>query len=93
MRIPVAITFGFFSIGAMGQVMTAIAANGSVVDLINEPFFCDAITTLVRTLPDGTHITRQTMTVKMYRDSSGRTRSDRFPGGFLLASLHHPVLY
>ena len=30
-----------------------------------------------RTLADGTHITRQTMTVKMYRDSAGRTRSDR----------------
>jgi hypothetical protein len=36
----------------------------------------------VRTLPDGTHITRQTMTVKMYRDSEGRTRSDRIPGKF-----------
>jgi hypothetical protein len=82
MRVPFAITFGFLSIGALGQVITAIAANGGVVDLINEPFSCDAITTLVRTLPDGTHITRQTMTVKMYRDSSGRTRSDRIPGKF-----------
>ena len=52
------------------------------MDLINEPFSCDAITTLVRTLPDGTHISRQTMTVKMYRDSEGRTRSDRIPGKF-----------
>jgi len=82
MRIRVAIAFGFLSIGAMGQVMTAIAANGGVVDLINQPFSCDAITTLVRTLPDGTHIARQTMTVKMYRDSEGRTRSDRIPGKF-----------
>src|SRR5579863_4816261 len=79
MRIRVAIAFGFLSIGAMGQVMTAIAANGGVVDLIHEPFSCDAITTLARTLPDGTHIARQTMTVKMYRDSEGRTRSDRIP--------------
>ena len=73
---------GFLSIAAMGQVITAIAANGGFVNVINEPFSCDAITTLMRTLPDGTHISRQTMTVKMYRDSEGRTRSDRIPGKF-----------
>ncbi len=56
--------------------MTAIAADGGFVNVINEPFSCDVITTLVRTLPDGTHITRQTMTVKMYRDSAGHSRSD-----------------
>jgi hypothetical protein len=72
--------FGFLSISATGQIITARAANGAFVDLINEPFSADAITTLVRTLPDGTHITRQTVTVKMYRDSEGRTRSDRIPG-------------
>jgi len=82
MRVAFGITFGFLSIGAMGQVMTAIAANGGFVNVINEPFSCDAITTLLRTLPDGTHITRQTMTVKMYRDTEGRTRSDRIPGKF-----------
>src|SRR5665213_2060323 len=82
MRIRFAILAGFLSISAQGQIMTTIAANGGFVNVINEPFSCDAITTLVRTLPDGTHITRQTMTVKMYRDSEGRTRSDRIPGKF-----------
>lgn len=82
MRVAFAITFGFLSIGAMGQGITAIAANGGFVNVINEPFSCDAITTLARTLPDGTHIARQTMTVKMYRDSEGRTRQDRIPAKF-----------
>ena len=72
--------FSFLTITAPGQMMTTITANGGFVNVINEPFSADAITTLVRTLPDGTHIARQTMTVKMYRDSEGRTRSDRIPG-------------
>ncbi len=63
----------------------------SRADLLNEPFSADAVTTLVRTLADGTHIARQTMTVKMYRDSSGRSRSDRIPGEFMAGQPAPPA--
>ena len=82
MRIPVAMAFSFLSITAFGQITTTRAADGSSVSLLNEPFSADAVTTLVRTLPDGTHITRET-TGKMYRDSEGRSRTDRTPGQFM----------
>src|SRR5580704_17644936 len=90
MRIRFAILAGFLSIAAKGQVMTAIAANGGFVTVINEPYSCDAITTLVRTLADGTQIARQTMTVKMYRDSERRTRQDRIPGKFFASEPAPP---
>ena len=74
----------------MGQVFKQVPSQGRV-DLLNEPFSADAITTLVRTLPDGTHIKRQTMTVKMYRDSAGRSRSDRMPGQFMAGQPAPPA--
>src|SRR5258707_13269072 len=85
MRIQFAVAFSFLAVNAMGQMAQSPheTAYGILADLINEPFSADAITTLLRTLADGTHISRQTMTVKMYRDSAGRTRSDRIPGMFL----------
>jgi len=46
----------------------------------------------VRTLANGTHITRQTMTVKMYRDSAGRSRSDRIPGQFMAGQPASPAI-
>jgi hypothetical protein len=60
-------------------------------NLLNEPFSADAVTTLARTLADGTHITRQTILVKMYRDSAGRTRSDRFPRPLLASDPPLPA--
>jgi hypothetical protein len=80
---------GILSMTAMGQVVQPVPSQGRV-ELLNEPFSADAITTLVRTLPDGTHITRQTMTVKMYRDSAGRSRSDRIPGKFFVGQPAPP---
>ena len=70
---------------ATALLLLAFSAPAQIIqprprqNLLNEPFSADAITTLSRTLADGTHITRQTMLVKMYRDSAGRTRSDRIP--------------
>jgi hypothetical protein len=78
MRVPLGIAFSFLSVAAIGQI-----AQPHFAGLTNEPFSADAITTLVRTLPDGTHISRQTLLVKMYRDSAGRSRLDRIPGKFL----------
>ena len=81
MRVSYLMAVGFLSTAALGQIVPL--PRQSRVEIINEPFSADAVTTLVRTLPDGTHITRKTMTVKMYRDSAGRVRSDRIPGTFM----------
>jgi hypothetical protein len=81
---------GILSVTAMGQVVQVMPSQ-SRAELLNEPFSADAVTTLVRTLADGTHISRQTMTVKMYRDSSGRSRSDRIPGVFMAGQPAPPA--
>jgi len=44
----------------------------------NAPFAADIVTESTQTLPDGNHI-RQTSTVKLYRDSEGRTRREQSP--------------
>ncbi len=65
----------------------------------NAPFSADIVTESTQTLPDGNHI-RQTSTVKVYRDSEGRTRREQSPnlgglsGGSTMPSLvfiHDPV--
>ena len=90
MRIPIAIAAGILSLTAMGQAVQPLPSQGRV-ELINEPFSADAVTTMVRTLPDGTHITRET-TVKMYRDSAGRSRTDRNPGQFMAGQPAPPTI-
>src|SRR5882762_10154610 len=42
----------------------------------NAPYSADAITETTQTLPDGNRI-RQSITVHLYRDSEGRTRSEQ----------------
>ena len=42
----------------------------------NAPYSTDVVTDNVQTLPDGNHI-RQSATVKVYRDSEGRTRREQ----------------
>jgi hypothetical protein len=74
----------------MGQLIQSVPSQGRV-ELLNEPFSADAVTTLVRTLPDGTHITRET-TGKMYRDSEGRSRTDRTPGQFMAGQPAPPAI-
>jgi len=44
----------------------------------NAPFSAEIVTESTQTLPDGNHI-RQTSTVKVYRDSEGRTRREQSP--------------
>ena len=51
-------------------------APGRVVK--NAAFSADIVTESTQTLPDGNHI-RQTSTVKVYRDSEGRTRREQSP--------------
>jgi hypothetical protein len=58
----------------------------------NAPFSADIVTESTQTLPDGNHI-RQTNTVKMYRDSEGRTRREQSPNlGGLSAGAAMPSL-
>src|SRR5215475_792156 len=42
----------------------------------NAPYAAELVTESVQALPDGNHI-RQTSTVKVYRDSDGRTRREQ----------------
>lgn len=90
MRIPFVLAAGVLSLTAMGQIVQVVPSQARV-ELLNERFSADAVTTLVRTLPDGTHITRQTI-VKMYRDSAGRSRSDRNPGPFFAGQPAPPAV-
>jgi hypothetical protein len=50
--------------------------------VVNAPYSGDQVVEQVQTLADGTHITRKGAVQKMYRDSLGRTRTERptFPG-------------
>jgi hypothetical protein len=50
-----------------------MAARG----IINAPYSADQVIEQVQTLADGTHITRKGAMQKMYRDSLGRTRTER----------------
>jgi len=42
-----------------------------------EPYSAEEVTERVQTLADGTHITHQSTTVRIYRDSEGRIRTER----------------
>jgi hypothetical protein len=45
--------------------------------VVNAPYSGDQVVEQVQTLADGTHITRKGAAQKMYRDSLGRTRTER----------------
>ncbi len=87
MKASFAIAFFLLALSAPAQIIQPRPRQ----NLLNEPFSADAVTTLSRTLADGTHITRQTMLVKMYRDSAGRTRSDRMPRPLLASEPLPPA--
>ena len=58
----------------------------------NAPYSADIVTESTQTLADGNHI-RQTSTVKVYRDSEGRTRREQSPNlGGLSGSATMPSL-
>jgi hypothetical protein len=45
------------------------------------PYSAEEVTERVQTLADGTHVTQPAVKVKMYRDSVGRTRTERSMAG------------
>src|SRR5216684_3067724 len=72
-------------------------APGRIVK--NAPYAADVVTESTQTLPDGNRI-RQSSTVKVYRDSEGRTRREQSPNMNGLANnadmpalvfIHDPV--
>jgi hypothetical protein len=46
--------------------------------VLGEPYSAETVTENSQTLADGTHIFRKSMLSKTYRDSEGRTRSERY---------------
>jgi hypothetical protein len=61
-----------------------------------QPFSAQEETETVQTLDDGTHITNGTQKVMHYRDSLGRTRTERTPmqpPGFMAASAPAPPIF
>jgi hypothetical protein len=60
--------------------VTGIGAGMSGGVITGAPYSAEQITERVQTLADGTHISQPPQTVKFYRDSQGRTRTERiFP--------------
>jgi hypothetical protein len=82
---------GLFAVGAFAQTSvtaTAAGATGSGIMHFGPPAFAmrpitgapysgEQVNETVQTLVDGTHITQTMPATKVYRDSSGRTRTER----------------
>ena len=81
-----------FAVGAFAQTSvsaTAVGANGigtmhfgpppqfAMRPVTGAPYSGEQVNETVQTLLDGTHITRTMPATKVYRDSSGRTRTER----------------
>ena len=92
-------------IGIIGPAPTSVASsspwfasNGAPIPagnvLTGAPYSAEQVTEHVQTLSDGSHITQQPQTTKFYRDSQGRTRTERsapLPPGFLGKGVDAPV--
>jgi hypothetical protein len=62
--------------------------------VVGAPYSAEQVTEHVQTLADGTHITQPAQTTKLYRDSQGRTRTERtapLPPGPLGKGVDAPV--
>jgi hypothetical protein len=92
--------------GVMGPVPTAVVASGAGWSfssagrgmpggtITGAPYSAEQVTEHVQTLADGTHITQPPQTIKLYRDSVGRTRTERtapLPPGPLGVGVQAPV--
>ena len=59
--------------GGMGWSVSV----GAVPSVTGAPYSAEETTERIQTLADGTHITQPSTTVRIYRDSEGRTRTER----------------
>ncbi len=66
--------------GAMFTATSSVGmVDGSLAGAVGQPFSAQQESTSVQVLADGTRITGGTQTVKMYRDSQGRVRTEHAP--------------
>jgi hypothetical protein len=91
--VPVAVAGAFVtSTGALGGGFV----GGPLSRVTGQPFSAQEETETVQTLADGTHINNGTQKVMHYRDSLGRTRTERTPmrpPGFMAASGPAPPVF
>ena len=83
---PVAVASGTFT-SSIGPGMPGGVVTGM-------PYSAEQVTEQVQTLADGTHITQPAQTTRLYRDSQGRTRTERsarLPPGPLGKGVEAPV--
>jgi hypothetical protein len=73
--------------------MTVSPAQGMMAVVTGAPYSALEVSEQVQTLSDGTHITRKMGTVQTYRDSLGRTRTERqMPGPVFSEGRNAPTL-
>lgn len=65
------------AVGRVSGAATFPAQTFIPLAVIGAPYSADQIQEHVQTLNDGTHITQTQMHMKLYRDSQGRTRTER----------------
>jgi hypothetical protein len=71
------------SVLAFGQVTAGI---------VGKPYSAEQTSELIQTLADGTHIKQTILSQKIYRDSQGRTRTERQMQIPQMGSANHPEL-
>ncbi|MGD0497984.1 MAG: hypothetical protein ABSC23_06060 [Bryobacteraceae bacterium] len=73
--------------GSSGAVIAARTTVGISPVVVWAPYACERTEENVQTLADGTHLTHSSPVQRMYRDSQGRTRTEReIIGGITLAN-------
>ena len=84
--VPMVQLGGFVGGGAVGAFVNG---GNPFQAVVGRPYSAEQISEHVQTLADGTHISQTAMKVMLYRDSLGRTRTDRqllSPPGLVMAS-------
>jgi hypothetical protein len=74
---------------ATGGIITSFAGGLPFQPVAGHPYSAEQVMEHVQTLADGTHITQTMQTIKLYRDSAGRTRTEHIftpPPGAVMAS-------
>jgi len=90
----VSVAVGGASVSLTGAVGGFV--SGPLNRVTGQPFSAQEETETVQTLADGTHITNGTQKVVHYRDSLGRTRTERTPmqpPGFMAVSAPAPPIF
>jgi hypothetical protein len=78
-----------------GWTFTSSSAAMSGGTVTGSPYSAEEVTEQVQTLADGTHISQPAPKIKFYRDSQGRTRTERtfpLPAGAFPAGVDAPVI-